>query len=321
MAMQTLLDIMKINASEGLSEVIDEAARLVPEVSGQTVIDGQIVKIPGVADARTITGTQYKTLVRTALPTTQFRNVNEGITPSASTYENRLVECFVLNCRYQADVAAAKANADGEDALLAEEAVAQLTSASMLLGKQFYYGTGTGGDAKGHPGLLASVDSSMVVDAAGTTDSVASSVWSVKFGPSAVRWVMGQDGQLEVTDKLKQLVNDPNDSTKQLLVVFQELLAWVGLQVKHKYACGRIKKLTTDSGKGLTDDLIADLLSKAPVGFFPDALFMSRRSRKQLQDSRTATNSTGAPAPFPTESFGVPIIVTDSILDTETLTL
>jgi len=46
---------------------------------------------------------------------------------------------------------------------------------------------------------------------------------------------------------------------------------------------------------------------------------MNRRSLKQLQVSRTATNATGAPAPFPQESFGVPIIVTDAILSTEAL--
>ena len=66
------------------------------------------------------------------------------------------------------------------------------------------------------------------------------------------------------------------------------------------------------------DDMISDLLSKFPVGVVPDYLFMTRRSRKQLQDSRTATNATGAPAPFPEEAFNVPIVLTDSILITET---
>jgi len=38
---------------------------------------------------------------------------------------------------------------------------------------------------------------------------------------------------------------------------------------------------------------------------------------KQLRDSRTATNVTGAPAPRPTEVEGIPIIVTDAIVNTE----
>jgi hypothetical protein len=48
---------------------------------------------------------------------------------------------------------------------------------------------------------------------------------------------------------------------------------------------------------------------------------MSRRSLFQLQSSRTATNATGAPAPIPVESHNIPIAVTDSIVDTEKLTL
>jgi hypothetical protein len=94
---------------------------------------------------------------------------------------------------------------------------------------------------------------------------------------------------------------------------------WVGLQMGGKYSIGRIANLTADSGKGLTDDLISDLLGEFPVDSQPTILVMNRRSLKQLQQSRTATNSTGAPAPFPQEAFGVPIIVTDQLLSTEAL--
>ncbi len=80
-----------------------------------------------------------------------------------------------------------------------------------------------------------------------------------------------------------------------------------------------VANLTEGSGKVLTYDLIADLLSQFPSGRQPSILCMSRRSLKQLQVSRTATNATGAPAPFPTEAFGVPIIVTDALTNTEAL--
>ena len=69
-----------------------------------------------------------------------------------------------------------------------------------------------------------------------------------------------------------------------------------------------------------TDEEIA-AGAKFPVGYKPDVLLMSRRSRMQLQMSRTATTPTGSPAPYPQEAFGVPIQETDSILDTEALTL
>jgi hypothetical protein len=40
---------------------------------------------------------------------------------------------------------------------------------------------------------------------------------------------------------------------------------------------------------------------------------MNRVALKELQQSRTATNPTGAPAPFPAEAFGVPIVTTDAL--------
>jgi len=141
----------------------------------------------------------------------------------------------------------------------------------------------------------------------------------VKWGPKAVQWVYGSDGQLSVSDVSEQRVLDTNNNPYTAYV--QELLAYPGLQVGNRFAVGRIKKLTADSGKGLTDGLISQFLAKFPVGYKPDVLLMSRRSRMQLQMSRTATTPTGSPAPYPQEAFGVPIQETDSILDTEALTL
>lgn len=310
-----------MNASEGIQLLFDEAARAVPEVTGKTFIAGRgEVTIPNFGKARTINGILYKTLIRTSLPTAQFRNANEGIAPGTSTYENRLVECFILNSRHQVDTAVAKASEDGEDALMVEEGKAQLQANLMLLAKQFYYGRNTGGDAKGHPGLQDAVDSSMTYDATGSTANTGSSVYAVKFGEDHTQWVMGKDGQLAVTPVMQQLVNDPSDATKQLLVSFQEIMAWVGVQVKNKFAVGRIKNLTAQNGKTLTDDMLSQLYALFPIGYGPDAFLMTRRSWQQLQDSRTATSPTGNPAPFPTDFEGIPIIPTDNLLNTEAIT-
>ena len=98
-----------------------------------------------------------------------------------------------------------------------------------------------------------------------------------------------------------------------------ELCVRLGLQVGNVNGLCRIRDLTEDSGKGLTDDLLAQMVATCPVGYRPDVLFMSRRSRRQLQQSRTATNATGAPAPTPIDHDGIPIVATDSITDTEAL--
>jgi len=239
-----------------------------------------------------------------------------------STFENRLVECFILNPRWTADKAVADASEDGAAAYIAEEAAAMLTASWMTLGAQFYYGRGTGGDTLGHPGLIDAYDATnMVVDAAGTTASTGSSLWAVKWGPRDVQWVLGAGGKLAVDDVRIETIVDPNAATKYLTAYVQEMLAWSGLQVKSKYSIGRIKKLTADVGKGLTDALIGSLVSKFPVGVVPDAFFCSRRSLEQLRASRTATSSTGKEADIPTDWQGIPLIPTDSILNTESLTL
>lgn len=303
--MTTLLDIAVMNGSDRVAGLIEEATKAHPEINRA---------------ARTIKGRQYKTLVRTANPTVSFRNANEGQAGTKSTYENRLVETFILNPRYEVDKAVADSHEDGWEVLLTNEASGHMEASMVTLAKQFYYGAENGGDAKGFPGLIDSYDAAnMVVDAAGTTADTGSSVWAVKFGPKDVQWVAGQGGSFDESDVTLQRILDGDGNP--YTAYCQEILAYPGLQVGSVRSIGRIKKLTADSGKGLTDALVSQLLSKFEVGIKPDVLFMSRRSLQQLQASRTATTTTGAPAPFPEESHKIPIAVTDAILDTESLTL
>jgi len=309
MANPNLLDIAKLNGSDAVAGLIDEAAKAHPEVL--------------IAPSRTIKGLNYKTLVRTAVPTgSSFRSANEGVANVKGTYENRLVETYIFNPRWQCDKAIADRYEDGAEAFISLEASAILEGAMQDICKQFYYGTNaTFGNADGFPGLLQAYDSTnMVVDAGGTSDSTASSVWAVKFSPKDLTWVWGNAGEMTMEDPRLESVLDSGGSNSYTAYI-QELLAYPGLQVGNIMTVARIKKITAESGKTLTDDMISDLLSKFPAGIVPDALFMSRRSLKQLQQSRTATNATGAPAPFPSEAFGVPIAVTDAISEVETLTL
>lgn len=305
MALPTLLDIAVANGCDAVVGLIDESRRAHPELI--------------LGAARTIKGRMYKTLVRIAAATVAFRNANEGTAVARGTHENRLVETFILSPPMEIDKAVADSFEDGPEAFMALESGAVMEGAFATLCSQFYYGQGTGGDSKGHPGLIDSIHADLVVDAGGTTGDTASSVWAVRWGPKNVQWVWGQNGQLELADVTEVRLTD--GSSNPYTGYHTELLAYPGVQVGSKFSIGRIKKITADSAKTLTDDMISDLLSKFPAGYAPELLLMSRRSRKQLQQSRTATNATGAPAPFPVEAFGVPIQTTDAILDTEALTL
>lgn len=313
--MLTLLDIAKANGSDAVAGLLDEASRQVPEISGMVRDGGKMVQVPNLGAARPIKGTQYKTLVRTALPNVAFRKANNGTDPSKSTLENRLVECFILDCLWQCDKAVADAHEDGAAAVIADEALAILRSALMTLGKQFYYGKTA--DLEGHPGLLQAVHTDYVVDATGTTSNGGSSVWAVKFGPQDVQWVMGNDGALNVTDVRVERITGENGKSMEGYV--QSLLAWVGVQTKSKHALGRIKNITKQAGKTLTGEMMGDLVARFPVGMEPDVLFMTKQTREGYRKSLTATNTTGAQAPIPTDFNGIPIVPTDSILNTEAI--
>lgn len=306
MTLPTMLDIAKRNGSDLLVGLIDETTKLIPEVSGVTM-DG--TRVPNMGAARTIKGQQYKTLVRTGLPSAGFRDINEGVTASKSTTENRLVETFVLNPRWECDKAAADQSEDGPEAFIADEANAVMQAAMQALGIQFFYGRTTG-DAKGHPGLVDAVQSAFTIDRAGTGNACGS-VYAVKFGPKDVTWVYGQNGQMDLPDVRIETLLDANG--KKFTGYVQELLSYVGVQVASLFSVGRIKNIS--AAATLTDAHIYKLLAAMKVR--PDCLFMNKTLLEQLRSSRTATNATGAPAPRPTEVDGIPIAPTESLTMSE----
>lgn len=308
----TALDIAKMNGSDVALGLIEENLNAAPEIE--------------VLPARAISGTSFKGLVRTAYPTGEFRKLNEGVEPKKSTYVNKTFETFYYDGQMEMDCAVAKADEQGEDHALMLEADGHARAFLLTGGTQVWYGTGTGGDADGFPGAVQIVDSGLVVDAGGTTAGTGSSVYAVVADPKFFELIFGRDGVFTVGEWRKQTITR---SSKEMTAWKNSMEGFVGSAWYSKYAVGRIKKLTDDSGKGLTDSLIADLLATFPIGVQPTHLFMNRRSRKQLQKSRTVTlfgqggtRPTGEIiGPIPTEAFGIPIVCTDSILSTEALTL
>jgi hypothetical protein len=316
----TLLDLIKTQPGAGtLVPLLDEVKRFAPEVDA----------IP----ARQIDGTSYKLRQRSAVPSATFTGLNEGSDNTKSSYETRTIECFPLRLALQVDRALIQGSIED---MLFEEAAAALRGAKLTLGSQIVYGrTRTEADAaKGFPGLqeLHSYwstelgNDALTVDAGGTTAGTGSSVYALSTGAMGIQILFGGGSAFNLTPWREETALD--GSSKPFDAYVAHLTCWVGLQCASRYAVGRLKDATAESGKGITDALVAELISKMPVGAAPDMLLMNRRSAFQLQRSRTATtiysgqkSSSGMEvmAPYPTESNGVPIIVTDSITSTETL--
>lgn len=315
MPQANLLDIARINGNDAVVGLIEENQTAAPDV----------LAFP----ARTIRGTSYKIGVRKSYPGVGFRTANGGTTYTKSEFENRLIETFILSGNVRADVAVASAYEDGPEAWKAIEASGVMAQSMIELGSQIYYGLST--DANGFPGLQAihtaysaTLTEPLTVDAGGTTANTGSSVYGVKFGPQDCQLIFGSNTTFELGEWFQQMVNDGTVGQDYLAHV-ASLNAWVGLQVGSVYSVGRLKDATEDAGKGVTDAKLAELLSKYPVGKRPDAWFMNRRSAFQLQTSRSATSNTSgnaSTAPYaalPDSALGIPIIITDSIVNTEAL--
>lgn len=313
-----MLDIAKLSGNDTVVGLIEENIKSQPEVE--------------LFPMRTVKGTSYKTGIRTGLPTAGFRAANAGQTPGKSTFRQALIECFIFGGNIQADVAVADAHEDGAAAFQAIEANGIMQAAMRSLGTQVWYGITA--DDKGFPGIKASTPKAgttlagdlLCIDATGTTALTASSVYAVKFGEQHVQLIGGRNTAFQLGEFYKQMVAGSVAGTTYEAYV-AALTGWIGMQIGNENCVRRICNLTADSGKGLTDLLLADLMNTFPAGWKPDALFMSRRSRTQLQKARTVVlqgsgkNRPDQPtlAPTPTEYEGVPIYATDSILNTDAI--
>lgn len=269
-------------------------------------------------------GNKHQYLKEDGAPTVGFRPVNTGRTNVAGTDVEVNFDLKYLDPSWDIDVAiadAVPASKGGAVGYLDRGSKRNIRQALFGAEKQFFYGTGN--DSDGFVGLnvattLRYKDSLMVVDATGSTANTGSSVWFMRTDDTETEAmvVLGGTGNISVPEEAL-IIQKVDGSGKPYAAYFVPMGGYMGLQVGSKYSIGRICNLTAQAGKGLTDALIYQMLAKFPASRRPTFMSMNMRSLEQLRSSRTATNSTGAPAPLPTEVANVPIIVTDSIVSTE----
>ncbi|MFA5262361.1 MAG: major capsid protein [Opitutaceae bacterium] len=312
MAGFTALDIAKLNASDEMAGLVEKNKNVAPELS----------RVP----AFMIKGLAFKTNVRLNVPEGGFKPLGGGVVPGKSEYDTKIVECFSYSnpLREMADVV--RSHRKGQAYALALAASGAMKGAMEKIGRAFYYGaTSLGGSTDSTPGLIDLYDSTnKVVDAGGTTASTGSSAWFVKFGneeDGLVSLVFGEERVFALREWILQQIIT-NTTTGALADAWtNDLASAVGVQLNDIDAAVRIKKLTEDSGKGMTDSLGYKAIEKFPVGMRPDVCFMTKRSVRQLRDSRTGNLGGSTNTPWPTDVAGIPIVETDSISNVEALTL
>ena len=303
------MDVAKRQGTDQIVGLIEEVTAYAPEVAS----------IMG----RTITGTSYKPRIRLSFPTAGFRRPGAGVPLGKSEYSNKLIECAFLDAQMQVDEAMVDAD-NPLGSLLADEASGATKQSMLTIGSQFYYGNPVVNPDTdlGFPGLQYQVRSDFILDATGSTANAATSVYIICEGLQGVHLIFGNGGELSMPqDWTRQQVSD--SSGNKYFAWVNNLKGWPGLNIGSDKSVVRIKNITAQTGKGVTDALIQTALAIFPVGMTPTKILMNRTSRLQLQISRTAVSQQayklGAIADMPTEVNGVPIVVTDSIISTEAI--
>lgn len=306
----------------GTADLLADALDLTPtETSNLRNAAPFVSMLPAVPSSN---GTTHKYPVETGAPVVGYRSVNAGRDTDSSIDTVTTVNLAVLDWSFYVDQAlAAVWRRGGKAAVLAREANRHLRSALFAYEQQIFYGTTSPGDSGGFSGLGNSTaydgaSDAMVVDATGTTATTGSSVWAIRIGPDDFQAVYNSDEIVNV-DQMPTSTYMTDGSGKLFPIWWVGACTWNAIQIGGTYSAVRIANLTEDSGKGLTDALLAKALEKFKPNQGPTVFVMNKRSQRQLRASRTATNPTGAPAPFPDEAFGVPILITDAITSTETL--
>jgi len=298
----SLADLTTINdarlADRQISDLLDKApllAVLAADVSPDTV---------------------HRYVKETAAPSVGFRDVNDGRENADSTDTSVTSTLEILDASFAVDQANADAYRHGREAYVGREAERHLRAAFFKAETQVIGGTVSGSSA-GFTGLadeLNALADTMMINGGASSGSDLSSVWAVKSGLNDVAVIIGQGGEISMGETVSQRIAGATTGTFPAL--YTPISGWMALQIGGTRSQGRICNLDDSSNK-LDDDKVASLLELFPAGGWPDYLVMSRRSLRQLQQSRTATNATGAPAEFPSESFGVPIIASDGAGDGE----
>ncbi len=296
------LDVLTMNNSEEIIGIINDVIKKNPEV--------------GFFDASPVKKNEYNTLFIDQYPKVGFRDPGEFAKHEVARLGNRTVKCSHLDASWTMDKALATQSDWGKDKALAIQTMTHLESALFTLSQQIWYGVRNETNGfKGLHDLFGQANKDLLMDAGGTGSNL-TSVYAVSTGVDAIQLVWGNDGTLTEGDVVEQWITNPTDPKNSGAWHYaQDISGWAGLQVTSAHAFGRIKNISDENS--LNDDMLYDFLAKCPAGRKPQAFFLTRRAMNQLRKSRTAVNATGAPAPYPTEVGGVPLIETDAIMDNE----
>lgn len=301
----TLFDLITLQRNDILTGLVEDVTTYAPEFA----------QIPVV----TRPGHYYEIVKRTALPTAAFRVVNNGTTAQKSAYKKEVKEMFFIDTPINMDEAALKADDKSSGDIWMHETQGVLQATLITLGAQTWYGTSS--DANGFQGVRAQLAGN--VGAGGTTNTTSAYLlWLNQWG---CRFDVGENGSIALPPPMRQQIAAASPGTGNLFAWVSNLSCWVGFSVMSNYSTWAVTGIDALGSHNLDDATAAKLISNIPLVRRQGLTwFLNRTSYYVLQKSRTAINqqvagATGQPAwsPPPNLLEGYPLVVTDSITNTE----
>src|ERR1017187_119686 len=316
MSQTSLYTIAQRNDSDGYLGLTEDFTQYSPE----------FYQIPAVARA----GTTFKSLIRTSLPTAQFRLANQALTCQSSTYKQTIHEMFYLDIPIVVDEMVYKADDGVTGDLLYQEAQGGLQSAINYIGNQTWYGTVN--DANGFYGIRQQLlpTGSAITPVSASNSNSSSTAYGLWLNPQGVAFNVGKYGEFSFPSFVRQFVttgaSNAGSTAAGYWAYVTNIASFIGLSVVSTYSVFGVTGCQGTGGATLTDKLAQVLVATVPLtrraGF---SWFMNRTVHGGLQSSRTsinyqpagAANGTPAWSPPPLMLEGYPIILTDAITNTE----
>lgn len=304
------MELVTLQRNDPITGLVEDVTTYAPEFSTFPVT--------------TRAGTYYELAVRTALPASQFRAVNNGVAPSKSSFKKYLKEMFYLDTIIDVDEAIYKGDDRSTGDILAHEAQGALQSSIITIGAQIFYGTSN--STYGFAGLRTQLSGS--VAAGGTTNST--SAYLLWFNEWGVSLDVGREGEIAMNPFMRQQISASDvgaGATNKLFAWVSNISMFIGLSVKSSYSVYAITGITqASSSQYWTDSLGAQLIALIPLNRRNGLCWYANRlAFSTLQRSRPVTLfGQGGMRPDqdtiaepPTMSNGFPIVQTDSITNTE----
>lgn len=313
----TLYTLITRNGNDALTGLVEDAAayQYSPEYS----------QIPVIARA----GTTYKTLSRTGLPGSSFRQVNQGTVATGSVYASRIHEMYFLDTPIVVDEAFYKGDDGVTGDVLYQEGQGALQSSLIKIANQTYYGQVNDG-SNGFVGLRSQLlpSGSGITPVSASNSANSTTVYGLWLNPQGVSYSVGKYGEIAYPAFQRQFittgVSGNGTSPSGYWAWVSNISCFIGLSVASEYSVFGVTGVT--QAAPFTDALGIKLNATVPLtrraGF---SWFMNRLAYGSLQASRAAINyqpagaRSGTPAvsPPPLECEGYPIVLTDAILNNE----